>query len=179
MTRCVASAIKCDSTNIDMRLQHCDTLRHTATHCDTLRHTATHCNNTATTLQQHCNNAATTPILPRPAASHLKSAIKRENANLDMQSKNIAVRCNTLRRTATHCNILQHAAPLLRCDQVWCIKHLGAGGFHEYSVCDSFPCRVRDSFYAEYVTYSRVELVTHSWSEFVNYSMWSLWLIVV
>jgi len=86
------------------QVEHCNTLRHTATHCSTLQHNVTRCNTLQHTTThcytlQHIATAAHCNTLQHTATHY--SALQRTAAH-----------CNALQYTATPCSTLQHPATL-------------------------------------------------------------------
>ena len=121
-TRCAKRAVPVEAAALladqyTAKLQHCNTLQHTATHCNTLQHTATQaaacrgsgafsrtipCN---TATLQHTATYCNTPqhILPKGLLPVEAAALLAEQCTATLHP------CNTLQRTATQCNTLQHA----------------------------------------------------------------------
>ena len=78
---------------------HCSTLQHIAPHCNTLQHTTTHTTTHYSTLQHYATNRNP---LQHTSATHFNTL--QPVATRRIASQHTATYCNTLQRTAAHCN---------------------------------------------------------------------------
>jgi len=99
---CVSAATHCGTL-----VTHCNTLQHTKTHRNTLQPT---CSTLATHLQHACNTLQHT--IQRECGQILLYPVYSQVANkfLSLRCNTLQRNCNTVQRTASYCNALQHTA---------------------------------------------------------------------